>query len=153
MTIKFADEYTLKYFVQNLEIPTADGLVGLCKLDEFGIVRMVICGNNWTENSGQVHQWCGAPSFYSRDLVRAFATWFFAPHGANRGVMLAPVRGDAPATLALNVRLLGFRVAYTVRDGYEVGVDMHLLEQRREECKWLAPSLSSFKIPQDWLPK
>lgn len=139
-------------FAQELMLPSPHGIVGLCRLDSAGDPSMIIGGNNWTENSVMVHQWCAHPSAYSRELVRAFATYIFAPHGANRGVMLAPVREDEQATLALNVRLLGFRVACRIQDGYEIGCDMYLLEQRREDCKWLRPGLSSWRVPPEWLP-
>lgn len=92
--------------------------------------------DGWTPNACHMHVAIDEPIAIRRLLRPAFGLVFDAqPKGLGLGVAFGSVLSTNEKALALDLAL-GFRVVGTLKDGWAVGVDIVMLEMRREECKW-----------------
>lgn len=105
-------------------------------VDDTGRTRGMVVYGGWAENSVQVHMAVDTPLAW-RALLPGVFTYPFLEAG--RGILLGTIRSDNRKALIL-VRHLGFEVIHRVRHGMAVGVDMVLVEMRRENCPWLDKS-------------
>lgn len=102
-------------------------------VDAKGEIRGMVGYDHWTHNSVNAHIALDSP-IALRSLIRAAFAYPFEQVGF--GVLVCPVASDNEASMRL-CRGLGFREAYRMRDGHDVGVDLVLWEMRREECRHL----------------
>jgi hypothetical protein len=93
--------------------------------------------DGWTPNSVVLTIALDSPIAFKR-LVWALFHYAFVQ--ANRGVALATVRGSNRRSLKL-CKHVGMKEVYRVRDGITVGEDLVVFEMRREDCRWIAPSV------------
>jgi L-amino acid N-acyltransferase YncA len=102
-------------------------------LDAYGRTRGMVGYCGWTENSVQMHMAVTAPSVW-RALLRPSLEYPFAQVGV--GVCL----GIIPSSNVKSLRFagaVGFEEKYRIRDGWDVGEDLVLLEMRKEDCRFL----------------
>jgi len=87
----------------------------------------------WTPNSCAMHVAIEEPIAIRRLIHKAFEIPFVS---FGRGVIFGSVLSTNPRALALDLHL-GFRELARLRDAWMVGIDLILLEMRREDCRWL----------------
>lgn len=108
------------------------------KLVRNGIVVAMAGYDHWTPNSVEMHSLI----MDKKSMCRAFLRECFAFPFEKRGLVVGVTPSDNAAALELN-RKLGFKQVYTIKDGWDVGVDMILQEMRKEDCKWLSSTHKS----------
>lgn len=113
-------------------VPTASAR-GLAVVDDNGRLRGMALFDGWTPNSVQAHVAVDTPIAW-RALAEAAFSYAFRETG--RGVLLGTIVADNTRSLAV-ARSLGFREVHRVPDGHSPGVDLVLVQMRREECRWL----------------
>jgi len=111
--------------------PTAE-LRGLTYTSD-GQPRMIVLFDNWTENTVTMHQWCEAPRYFSRSLIKESFRYAFGIGG--KEISIGLVRSDNPVALRLD-RGLGYTDVGVIKDAYGPGIDMHILQLRRDACRW-----------------
>lgn len=89
--------------------------------------------DGWTENSCGMHVAIERQSAARRLLRPAFGLPF---KELGFGVVFGQVLSTNEKALRLDLHL-GFREVCFLRDAWAVGVGVHLLEMRREDCRWL----------------
>ena len=101
-------------------------------VDASGRILGMVAGASWTPASVTVSIAIDDPCA-ARPLLKAAATWIFEQ--TDRLTMLAVIREDNTKSLRF-AKGAGFREVYRVRDGWRLGIDLVVLEGRREWCKW-----------------
>jgi RimJ/RimL family protein N-acetyltransferase len=103
---------------------------------EAGRVRGLVGFDRWTPAS--VHMHVALDSMAAgRPLLHSAFAYVFGQ--CERRLARGEVRASNLRVIALALHL-GFRQAHTVKDGWEAGDDLVLLEMRREECRWIGGS-------------
>lgn len=101
-----------------------------------GAPRMIVLFDCWTENAVTMHQWCEAPRYFSRKMIREAFRYAFEI--ADKEVAIGIVRSDNETAMRLD-KGLGFTEAAVIKDAHGPGIDMHILQLRRGECRWYKP--------------
>lgn len=112
---------TVKSDFRAIEAVDGDRVVGMVGYDD------------WTPNSCSLHVAIDAPVALRRILRDGFAMPFLR---LKLGVVYGRVLSTNKAALKLDLHL-GFREVCFLTDAWAVGVGIHVLEMRREECRWL----------------
>lgn len=89
--------------------------------------------DGWTDNSCQAHMAVDYPAVWRSLLQPAFAYPFVEN---NRKLLVGTIAANNARSLALAKRM-GFKETYRIRDAWADGVDLVLVEMRREECRFL----------------
>lgn len=93
--------------------------------------------DGWTENSCAMHMALDEPIAIRRLLKPAFGLVFDRPpKGLGKGVVFGSVLSTNEKAMRMDLRL-GFRQIARLRDAWAKGVDVILLEMRREDCRWV----------------
>ena len=108
------------------------GIVAIDK-NTASIVAMA-CFDSWTETSAQIHWAIDKPMVLRHGFVEEIFNYLFNTCG--KEILLAGIPADNIKSLKLGVHL-GMKVIYRIGDGVKRGVDLVLMEQRKENCKWL----------------
>lgn len=93
--------------------------------------RAMLAFDAWCPNSAHVHVAIEAPGVCRRLVTEAF-TWAFGAVG----VLVATIRAANTRSVRL-AKHFGFTERYRIRDGWQAGEDVLVLEMRRAECRWL----------------
>lgn len=93
--------------------------------------RAMVAFDGWKPNSACAHVAIEAPGACRQLLTEAFRYAFAAV-----GVLVAMIRANNRRSIRL-ARHLGFTEQHRIRDGWQVGEDLLVLEMRRAECRWL----------------
>lgn len=101
-------------------------------LDGQGNILGMVGYDGWTPNSCSMHVAIENPIAVRRLLARAFTT----PFRLGRNVLLASVLSTNEKSLKF-AKHLGFRQKARIQDGWSDGVDLLILELRRENCRWV----------------
>lgn len=104
-------------------------------VDEKDVIHGMVGCDYWTLNAVHMHV-AVTSGVRGHCLIRPAFEWVFET--ARRGLALGLIRSDNPKALKLNLHL-GFRETHRIREGAAAGVDLVLMEMRREECRWLKP--------------
>lgn len=96
-------------------------------------IKAVCVFDSWTENSVQMHMAIDNPFVLRHGLLEEVAEYVYNQSG--RDIILAVVPDTNKKALKLDTHI-GMTLVHTVKDGYKRGVDYHLLELRRENCRW-----------------
>ncbi len=108
-----------------LEAVDGDRIVGMVGYD------------GWTENSCSMHYAIDEPIAIRRLIRPSFGLVFDAPpRGLGKGVVFGSVLSTNEKALRLDLRL-GFRQVARFKDAWAKGVDLIVVEMRREDCRWL----------------
>ena len=115
-------------------IPVADAK-GIAAESDDGTILSVCMMDTWLENSVQVHIAIDNPiCLKGYTYIREVFTYIFDT--AKRGIAIGTVSSDNEKALRFDKKI-GFREVARIRDGHRKGVDIVLLELRREYCKWI----------------
>lgn len=120
------------WLTERVPLTLSPGFRALEALDGDRIVGMVGY-EGWMPNSCSMHVAFDEPMALRRLLGPAFRLPFIA---LKLGVVFGHVLATNKKALQLDLHL-GFREACFLRDAWAVGVGIHVLEMRREECRWL----------------
>ncbi len=98
-----------------------------------GRVLGIVGYDGWLPNACAMHVAIEEPVAVRRLIGPAFGIPFVE---LGLGLVLAWVLSTNERSLRF-VRHLGFRETHRIRDGWRLGVDLVLLEMRREDCRWI----------------
>jgi len=126
----------LEFACTQLKYSPTSELRGLTYVSD-GPPRMIVLFDCWTENTVTLHQWCEAPRYFSRQMIRE--TFRYAFEDGDKGIVIGTVRSDNPTVLRLDLGL-GFETVGVIKDAYGPGIDMHILQLRRDNCRWYKPN-------------
>jgi len=99
-----------------------------------GEPKLIVLFDNWTDNSVSMHQWCEHPKYFTRAMLRECFKFAFD----HKGIAIGTVRSDNPKALEVD-RKIGFTPVAVIPDVYGPGIDMHILQLRRDDCRWYKP--------------
>lgn len=105
--------------------------------DSAGRIRGAVGFDHWTPNSVQMHFAMESP-IAIRALIRPAFSYAFE-HGG-KGLALGIIRSNNRASL-WTAEHMGFRESHRIKDGHSLGVDLVLIEMRKDECRWLSPEI------------
>lgn len=131
-----AEHYS--WIAERAHLVVSSGFRAIEALDGERIVGMVGY-DGWAALEGRAPHSCSVhfavdePIALRRLIRPAFGIPFEELH---LGVLFVQVRSDNERSLKV-VQGLGFREVCFLFDAYAVGVGVHVLEMRREECRWL----------------
>lgn len=135
MKVQAAPPEHLAWFTQRTGYPTGPSFRAIEVVDGSGMVAGMVGFDNWCPNSAQIHVAIDRPALCRR-LIRAAFEFPFVQAG--RGVLVALIAAINEKSMDLAQRF-GFRIAYRVLDGWAPGVDLVVMELRKENCRWIRP--------------
>jgi RimJ/RimL family protein N-acetyltransferase len=106
-------------------------------VDGAGRVRGMVGFDLWTDTAVWFHVAVDDPMAL-RALIGPGFRYPFEQLG--REIALASVRSDNARSRAL-CRKVGFREAWSIKDGISHGVDLVVYELRKADCRWLARTM------------
>ena len=125
------------WLTSRAQVNASPEMKAIAVIDATGKIHGMAGFDGWTPNSVVVTLALDTPVAFKRLI---WALFHFAFVQARRGVLLATVKGSNARSIKL-CKHVGMREVYRVRDGITVGEDLVIFEMRREECRWIAPSL------------
>lgn len=133
MIVRAAPSEHLPWLVSRAKFNASHEIKAMEAVDDDGRIHGMAGFDGWTPNSVVLTIALDNPSCL-RHMIHGIFHYAFIQAG--RGVALATIVGSNKRSIAL-CRHVGFREAYRVRDGAQVGEDLVLMEMRREDCRWL----------------
>lgn len=128
-----ADALTIR---QNMPFTFSEGTNGIVAFNkETHATLAVLVATDWTFTTCQVHQVILNPMVIRHGWFHEIGRWMFEL--ANRTAIYAPTRSDNEKIVNFNKKL-GFREVVRLKDGYDRGVDIVLMEMKPEDVN---PSL------------
>lgn len=106
---------------------------GIKAVDDAGRIKGMVAYDGWTPNSVQAHMAVDTPIAWRKLLPACFSVPF---DECDRSWLFAMVAGDNERSLNL-VRQFGFTESRRVPHGWARGVDLHLFQMHRDECRYL----------------
>lgn len=92
---------------------------------------------DWTRTSVQVHQWLSSPMLIRAGIFNEVCDYAFNETGRSQLIGLVP--GDQEKVIRFNEKL-GFKVAYRLPDGWDVGIDQVVMIGTRDDLsRWWTP--------------
>lgn len=117
---------------RRLGVDITNEATGIEAVGKKGVVGAVLF-DHWTRNSVRMHVLLESLAG-ARALLSAAFQYPFAQVGVQ--LLIAEVPSDNTKALRFNAHL-GFRETYRLKDAVREGVDLVLMEMRREECRFL----------------
>jgi RimJ/RimL family protein N-acetyltransferase len=130
--IRAAHPEEFGWLVERAECAITPGFRAIAAEDAGRIVGMVGF-DGWTPNSVTMHVALDSPACLRGLLPEIFGYAFVQ---AGKGIALGIIPADNARSVNLAKRV-GFSEVHRVRDGWAVGVDLVVLEMRRERCRWI----------------
>lgn len=119
---------------QQMRIKLCEDTKGIIAVNDQGQIVAAVVLDSWSHASVQAHIWIENPFAIKHGLLHEVSRYVFEDCG--RLVIIGVVPGDNAKALRFDQHI-GFREVCTIKDGFDVGVDYHILEMRKEDCKWL----------------
>jgi hypothetical protein len=132
-----ANQSMFPWLTSRAQSNASPDMKAIAVIDNEGHIHGMAGFDGWTPNSVVGTIALDSPIAFKRLI---WAMFHFAFVQANRGVLLATVRGTNTRSLRL-CKHVGMKEVYRVRDGIAVGEDLVVFEMRREDCRWIAPSV------------
>lgn len=129
-----ADDLDLPWYTARTKCKLTPGARGIKAVDIHGKIWGMVVYDCFTRNGAQVHVALDSP-WAARCLLRMAFTYPFVECGFQVLMGLVPALHRKSLVLA---KALGFRETHRVCDGWAPGVDLVLLEMRRDECRYLS---------------
>ena len=123
----------VSWLVERTSCAVSSGFRTIKAIDAHGQIRGMVGYDLWTRNAVTAHMAVDTPIAW-RSLIPACFQYPFEECG--REVMLAAIPADNEKSWGMAGHL-GFRLVHTVRDGWARGVDLLMLELRRDDCRFL----------------
>lgn len=122
-----------QWIVSRTGCATSDKFRAIAAVDGAGVIKGMVALDGWTENAVGMHFALDAP-IALRPLLQSAFDWVFNQCG--KGLALATIPASNARSLKVAQRI-GFEQAHRIADGWAPGVDLVLLQMRRETCKYL----------------
>ncbi len=126
-----ADHYP--WICERARLVITPGFQALEAVRETGEIVGMVAYDGYRPNSVCMHVALDHPSAARHLIIPAFRAAFV---DLGRGIVYGQVLSNNPRALDLDLHL-GFREVARLKDAWEPGIDIHVLEMRREECRWL----------------
>lgn len=133
MKVTAAELGDMNWLVDATNCALTGGARAIKAVDAVGRIRGMVAYDWWTENAVYAHMAVDTPIAW-RALIPACFEYPFVQCG--KSVLLALIPAHNTKSWGLAGRF-DFRLVHTVRDGWAKGDDLHLLELRREDCRFL----------------
>jgi RimJ/RimL family protein N-acetyltransferase len=133
MIVREAPRDHLPWLAERAGLTVHPALRAIEAVDDQGRIHGMVGFDGWFGNTVALHVALDNPAALRSLVTAGFQIAFDVAH---KGVALCCVVGTNRKSLRL-VQHLGFRFAYSIRDGWMPGVDMVWFEMRREECRFL----------------
>ena len=137
MIVKAAPPEHFQYLVERAGVYPSPYFKAIEAVDSKGTVHGMFGYDGWTANAVVMHVALDTPAALRRLIHHAFE-YPFIQRGL--GVALCAIRGDNKRSIALTEHV-GFKRAYTIKDCFGGGVDQHIYEMRREDCRWIPEAM------------
>lgn len=130
-----ADKWAMLRFLHahQVHIQRSDDFQAIGRVGSAGNLIGVVAFNNFVGNVCSIHI-AGDGNWVSREFIKAVFEYPFKQLSIK--ALIAPVPDNNYKAMRFDTHF-GFKVVHTVKDGWEDGVDLHFLEMRREDCRWL----------------
>lgn len=122
---------------QNLPVSLMDCTKGIIAVDvsspddEKRVGCVVL--DSWTYSAVTSHIYMKSPMLIRHGFLEEVAEYVYGTCG--KTLMIGLVAGDLPEVLKFDKKI-GFREIAVIEDGVDVGIPMHVLSMRYDECKW-----------------
>lgn len=136
MKVRAAPPQHLGWIQERVGCALTPGATAIEAIDSAGRVLGMVVFDGWTPNAVQLHVAVDTPAAWVA-LTRPMFQYVFEQAG--REVLMGMVLGSNTKCLRL-ARGLGFRGSHRVKDGHSKGVDLVMVEIRKNECRWLRPA-------------
>jgi hypothetical protein len=123
----------LEYVRSVLQVPISTATRGLVAIGTNGAPDGVVLLDNWSENAVMGHIAVQNP-IALRELLPAAFNYVF--NFCQKGMMLGCVPADVTKALKLNAHI-GFKEIYRIKDGWDVGIDVVMLQMLKDDCKYV----------------
>lgn len=133
MRVEAAELRDLEWLVERTKCAVTRGMRAIKAVDASGRIRGMVGYDGWTENAVTAHMAVDTAIAW-RALIPACFEYPFLECG--REVMLGIIPADNVKSWGM-ASSLGFRIVHRVRDGWAKGVELLLLELRRDDCRFL----------------
>jgi len=108
---------------------------GIAAEDDKGKILGVCVCDTWTYNSVQLHIAIDNPIVLKNGRLQKEVFDYIFNH-SGRGIALGLVPAGNEKAIRFDKKL-GFVEIFRIKDGYEEGQDMVVLEMRKEDCRWI----------------
>lgn len=115
-------------------ISPSDDLRLIAHADAKGIIDAVVAYNGFTYRICSMHVVGEGSRWIDRQLLRTCFDYVF--NHCKCVVVYGHVASNNEKALRLDAHL-GFKEVYRIKDAVEDGIDLVILEMRREDCRWL----------------
>lgn len=139
MNIQAATPEQMAIACQALGAAITNNAQGIACVDGDGTLGAVVLYDDWTPNAVTVHIYSASPKYMFNPRFIHEIFWFPYVYGT-RSVLVGTIQADNEGSLKL-AKALGFRETYRVTDGWSDGIDMVIVEMRRQDCRWLKNNL------------
>jgi hypothetical protein len=112
---------------------SSDQLCIVEEVNDHGTILGAVGFDTWTPNSCRMHVALDRPESCRR-LVKAAFVYPFEQSG--KSVVLCEIRESNAKSIAL-AKHFGFTERLRIKDGWDIGEALVLLEMRKADCRWL----------------
>ena len=133
LTVRAAPKEHLRWLEERTGLALGAHANGIEAVNRAGDIRGMVAYDNWAPNSVQVHMAADTPIAW-RSLMGPVCFYPFVERG--KGVVLGAIAADNERSLRA-AQHMGFRPICRVKDGHDKGVDLLIIEMRKETCHWL----------------
>lgn len=113
----------------------SDDFQAIGRLNSEGRLIGVVAFNGFCGNVCQVHL-AGDGNWVSREFIKAVFNYVF--NQLNLVAIVAPIAANNLRALKFDLHF-GMKEVHRVKDGWEAGVDLIILQMLKSECKYLRP--------------
>jgi hypothetical protein len=110
--------------------------VALKAIDARGIIRGMVAFDCWTHNAAQLHFAVDAPIAFRTLIPEGFRYVF---EQADKGVISAAIAANNKRSIKMAERL-GLRQCGRIEEGHAPGIDLLILQLKKENCRWIQPA-------------
>lgn len=136
MRVQFAPQRRMRWLEQKTGCVLTRNARAIEVVDG-AITRGMVAFDAWTPQSAQAHMAVEAPILW-RHLLPAAARYLYETEGRQLAIGLIPASNGRSVRTALS---LGFSLQHRVRDGWSAGVDLLVLEMRKQDCRSFRPEM------------
>lgn len=124
------------WIAKRAQLVIGPGFSALEAVDDAGRIHAMVGYDGWCPGSVSMHVAMDNPAAMRSLIKPAFAIPFVQ---IEIPIVKGMVLSDNPRALALDLHL-GFKEVARLRDWWAPGIDVILLEMRREDCRWIHSS-------------
>lgn len=136
MKVTAAERRDFQWLIERTSCAASGGFRAIKAVDSQGQIRGMVGYDLWTKNAVTCHMAVETPIAW-RALIPACFQYPFEE--CRREIMLGVIPADNTKSWGMAGHL-GFKLVHTVRDGWARGVDLLMLELRRDDCRFLKRS-------------